>query len=97
VDLAVEVTAAYPHAHGAPVHVGDGEAIAVRDITRPDLGDPSAFDEEDVPVFWACGVTLQNVLKQAAPPLCITHKPGRLLVTDLSEEEARRRGIAKAA
>lgn len=97
VDLAVEVTAAYPHAHGAPVHVGDGEAIGVRHIDRPDWGDPAQLDEGDVPVFWACGVTPQNVLRQAAPPLCITHTPGRMLVTDLTEEEARRKGVAEAA
>lgn len=97
VDLAIEVTTNYPHAHGAPVHVGDPGKIGVRDINRPDWGDPGLFEDGDVPVFWACGVTPQNVLRQAAPPLCITHTPGRMLVTDLTEEEARQRGMAQAA
>ncbi len=97
VDLAVEVTAAYPHAHGAPVHIGDPAKIGVRDINQPDWGDPGRFADGDVPVFWACGVTPQNVLQKAAPPLCITHTPGRMLVTDLTDAQARQRGVAKAA
>ncbi|MEO1491601.1 MAG: putative hydro-lyase [Pseudomonadota bacterium] len=94
VDLAIEVTSAYPHAHGAPVHVGDPAAIGVRDIDSPDWGEPAVFGPDDVPVFWACGVTPQNVLTQARPPLCITHTPGRMLVTDVTEEEARLRAAA---
>lgn len=94
VDLAIEVTSAYPHAHGAPVHVGDAAAIGIRDINQPDWGDLVEVADGEVPVFWACGVTPQNVLQQAAPPLCITHTPGRMLVTDVTEEEAKARALA---
>lgn len=94
VDLAIEVTTAYPHAHGAPVHVGNPDAIGIRNIDSPDWGEPAAFDADDVPVFWACGVTPQNVLTAARPPLCISHTPGRMLVTDVTEEEARLRAAA---
>ena len=94
VDLAIEVTSAYPHAHGAPVHVGDGSAIGIRDVEKPDWGEPAEFGPDDVAVFWACGVTPQNVLRAARPPLCITHTPGRMLVTDVTEEEARLRAAA---
>ena len=41
-----------------------------------------------MPVFWACGVTPQNVLAAARPALCITHTPGRMLVTDAPEDRA---------
>ncbi|MEM1276111.1 MAG: putative hydro-lyase [Pseudomonadota bacterium] len=92
VDLAVSVTSEYPHAHGAPIHVGDGAKIGITNLERPDWGEAARFGPDDVPVFWACGVTPQNVLNRAAPPLCITHTPGRMLVTDLTEEEARMRG-----
>ncbi|MEM9044855.1 MAG: putative hydro-lyase [Pseudomonadota bacterium] len=91
VDLAIEVTTAYPHAHGAPIHVGNGEAIGISDIDSPDWGEAAQFEADEVPVFWACGVTPQNVLSRAAPPLCITHTPGRMLVTDLTEDEAKLR------
>jgi len=86
VEKAVEITSAFPHAHGAPVHVGDGASIGIEDLGRPDWGEPSAFEPDDVPVFWACGVTPQNVLQAARPPLCITHTPGRMLVTDVPED-----------
>jgi uncharacterized protein YcsI (UPF0317 family) len=39
--------------------------------------------EDELPVFWACGVTPQAALMAARPPLCITHAPGAMLVTDL--------------
>ena len=94
VDLAIEVTSAYPHAHGAPVHVGEGAAIGIRNVDAPDWGDPAQFDDGDVAVYWACGVTPQNVLTQARPPLCIAHTPGRMLVTDVTAEEARIRAAA---
>jgi len=86
VDLAIEITEGFDHAHGAPVHVGDPEKIGIADITTPDWGDPADFAPGDVPVFWACGVTPQNVLKAAKPPICITHTPGRMLVTDAPED-----------
>ncbi|MEL6207490.1 MAG: DUF1445 domain-containing protein, partial [Pseudomonadota bacterium] len=40
----------------------------------------------EVPVFWACGVTPQVAIEAAALPLCITHKPGHMLVTDVPED-----------
>lgn len=73
----------FPQAHGAPVHIGDPAAIGIKDITAPDWGDPSEFRAGEVPVFWACGVTPQNVVRSARPPICITHAPGRMLVTDV--------------
>lgn len=88
VDLAVSITSAYEHAHGAPLHVGDGAAIGIEDIGAPDWGETATFQDGDVPVFWACGVTPQNVLTAAKPPICITHTPGRMLVTDWPEDQA---------
>lgn len=76
----------YPHAHGRPVHAGDPGVIGIADLDRPDWGDRTPFGPGEVPVFWACGVTPQNVLAAARPPLCITHDPGRMLVTDAPEE-----------
>jgi len=85
-DEAVALSRRYPLAHGAPVHVGDPAEIGIADITRPDWGDPAPVPEGHVPVFWACGVTPQVAIEAAAPPLCITHKPGHMLITDIPEE-----------
>jgi uncharacterized protein YcsI (UPF0317 family) len=37
-------------------------------------------------VYWACGVTPQNVLLAAGLPLCITHSPGHMLIADVAED-----------
>ena len=76
----------YAHAHGRPVHAGDPAAIGIADIDAPDWGDATPFGPGEVPVFWACGVTPQNVLAAARPAICITHTPGRMLVTDAPED-----------
>jgi uncharacterized protein YcsI (UPF0317 family) len=80
---AVTASARFPGAHGAPVHVGDPDAIGIADITRPDWGDPQEFGRGDVPVFWACGVTPQAVALASKPPFMITHSPGHMFITDL--------------
>ena len=43
----------------------------------------------EVPVFWACGVTPQTAIEEAALPLAITHAPGYMFVTDILNEEIR--------
>ena len=85
VDLARETTARFPWAHGAPVHVGDPAEIGITDVAAPDWGDPPVHTN-GVPMFWACGVTPQNALTLARPPLCITHTPGRMLITDIDDD-----------
>lgn len=87
VDQTVAITAGFGHAHGAPVHVGTPSEIGVADIAQPDWGEPAEFGPDDVAVFWACGVTPQNVLHAARPPICITHTPGRMLITDRDEND----------
>ena len=84
---AVQVTSRFPAVHGAPVQIGNPEVIGVSDPTVPDLGDPTEFNDGDVPVFWACGVTPQAVAMQSKPPLMITHSPGHMFITDLRDED----------
>jgi uncharacterized protein YcsI (UPF0317 family) len=80
---AIQVTTRFPTVHGAPVHIGKPELIGIADIDRPWVGDPTEVRADELPVFWACGVTPQSVVRNARPPLCITHTPGHMLVTDL--------------
>jgi uncharacterized protein YcsI (UPF0317 family) len=87
---AVRVCARFPRAHGAPIHFGDPAAIGIADLARPDFGDPVEVRPGEVPVFWACGVTPQAVVMEVRPPLCITHKPGHMFVTDLRDEDLAR-------
>lgn len=80
---AVQVTARVPAVHGAPVHLGDPALIGIADIAKPDFGDAIDIAPDEIPVFWACGVTPQAVAMAARLPLCITHAPGLMLITDL--------------
>ncbi|WP_299847997.1 putative hydro-lyase [uncultured Roseovarius sp.] len=85
VTQAAEISRKYPLAHGAPVHWGDPAEIGIDDLSRPDWGDPAPIQDGHVPVFWACGVTPQVAIENAGLPICITHKPGAMLITDVSE------------
>ena len=80
---AVQVTSRFPQVHGAPVHIGDPGLIGIADLACPDFGDAVAVADDELPVFWACGVTPQSVVMAARPAFCITHAPGCMLVTDL--------------
>jgi len=84
---AVEITSRYPRVHGAPVHIGFPEQIGIRDIGKPWVGDPTEVMEDELPLFWACGVTPQSVALEAKLPLVITHVPGHMLVTDLKNSD----------
>ena len=85
-SLVFEICERYPQAHGAPVHFGDPSEIGIADLSAPDWGTPSPVANGEVAVFWACGVTPQNALLGAQLPLCITHTPGHMLVTDVDED-----------
>jgi uncharacterized protein YcsI (UPF0317 family) len=82
VARAVEISAKFPQVHGAPIHVGDPEAIGIADLSTPDFGDSVEIRDGELPVFWACGVTPQYVAQLSRIPFCITHSPGKMLVTD---------------
>jgi uncharacterized protein YcsI (UPF0317 family) len=84
---AVQITSRFPAVHGAPVHVGDPQALGIPTLTRPDFGDAVPVESGDTPVFWACGVTPQAVVMQAKPELAITHAPGHMFLTDQRESE----------
>jgi len=81
---AIQVTSRMPAVHGAPVHIGMPEAIGISDLGRPDYGDAVAVEPGELPVFWACGVTPQAAIAAARPPFAITHAPGSMLVTDVT-------------
>ncbi len=83
---AVEITSRYPDVHGAPIHLGFPEQLGIAELSRPDYGDAVPIHHDELPVFWACGVTPQAVLQAAKLPLAITHSPGCMFVTDVRDE-----------
>ena len=84
---AVQITSRFPSVHGAPVHLGKPELIGIADLARPDYGDAITVADDELPVFWACGVTPQAAIAAARLSFCITHSSGCMLVTDRLNHE----------
>ncbi|WP_118183021.1 putative hydro-lyase [Paraburkholderia phosphatilytica] len=81
---AVQVTSRFPSIHGAPIHIGNPAALGIADLSRPTYGDAVSIHEHEIPVFWACGVTPQSALESAKLPFAIAHRPGHMLMTDIT-------------
>jgi uncharacterized protein YcsI (UPF0317 family) len=84
---AVQVTTRFHLTHGAPIHMGSPEEIGIKNLRRPEYGDPVTILDEEIPVFWACGVTSQLAATSTPLPLVITHAPGHMFVSDLRDED----------
>ncbi len=84
---AIQITTRFPAVHGAPVHIGRPDLIGIADLSRPDYGGAVTIRDDEIPVFWACGVTPQSVVETVKPEFCITHYPGAMLVTDRKNSE----------
>lgn len=82
---AATISGRFPAVHGAPVHVGSPEEIGIKDLARPEFGDPVRIEPGEVPVFWACGVTPQAAVMASGVPFAITHAPGHMFVTDIPD------------
>ncbi len=87
VARAAQVSARFPRAHGGPVHIGRPKAIGIQDLMCPDFGEPFVLKADEVPVFWACGVTPQIAISQARPEWAITHAPGYMFIADMKDSE----------
>jgi uncharacterized protein YcsI (UPF0317 family) len=88
-STAIRETALLPAVHGSPVHCGDPSGLGIDDLGRPDFGDPVDLAPDDIPVFWACGVTPQAAVMASRPPFALTHAPGQMFVTDARDEQYR--------
>jgi uncharacterized protein YcsI (UPF0317 family) len=85
--IASQLTGRFPWNHGAPIHLGDPEAIGA-DLEHPIVGEPVREIPKGVmPAFWACGVTPQRVALRTKPNLMITHAPAHGFITDLKADQ----------
>ena len=83
----VEITSKFPEVHGAPIHIGNPEEIGIQDIDNPEYGDAISIGKDEIPVFWACGVTPQLLALNEKPEIMITHAPGYMFVTNIKNED----------
>lgn len=87
VAQACVITSHFPNMHGTPIHIGYPEMIGIKEINQPDYGDYIEIKSDEIPVFWACGVTPQNVLRNVKIPFAITHSPGHMFISDKKDLE----------
>ncbi len=88
VDDVINITTKFKKNHGEPIHVGAPQEIGIKSIENPDFGEYwNPVNKNDIPVFWACGVTPQLSLQKSKLPVVYTHSPGYMFVTDLKDDE----------
>lgn len=73
----------YPEYHGRPVGIALPEALGIADLAQSYGGHGlTQLLPGEIPVFWACGATGQNAVREARLPLCITHHKAHMVLTD---------------
>lgn len=90
VERVRDVTRPFRGTHGEPIDWGfDACArLGISNLNAPDFGSAVALYDDEVPVFWGCGVTPQEAVMQSAiPGLIIGHTPGMMLCIDLLDKD----------
>lgn len=85
VDRVKALTERMPLSHGAPIHVGDPSALGIRSLSSADWGEVVLPEENEIALFWPCGLSALAALQTAGLPIFVSHAPGAMLVTDLKE------------
>ncbi|XP_068802921.1 D-glutamate cyclase, mitochondrial isoform X6 [Struthio camelus] len=89
-EAAVLATAELEESHGAPVHMGNPGLLGIQDLSKPDYGDPVHLHADDIPVFWACGVTgVEAIINCRDRGIIHLHHQDELLKSCLSISHAR--------
>ncbi|XP_006208303.3 D-glutamate cyclase, mitochondrial isoform X1 [Vicugna pacos] len=68
---------------GQPVHIGDPGLLGIKDLAKPDYGEPVVCQPGDVPVFWPSQLTSLEAVSGYMTPLAFTSAPGCTVMTDL--------------
>ena len=61
--------------------------IGINELDSPEYGDKVEVKDDEIPLFWPCGVTTQKVLEEIKIPFAITHAPGFMFVSDKLDSE----------
>lgn len=90
VELVREITRKFKKTHGEPIDWGyDGaKRLGIEDLQKPDYGDPIDIGEQEIPMFWACGVTPQLAVTTVGDRIegsVIGHTPGHMLILDATD------------
>ena len=66
VQKVAEVCTPLDFAHGAPIHIGDPKIIGVEDFLHPPFRDGPVVREDDVFIFWLCGISAAEIVTSAS-------------------------------
>lgn len=85
-----EITRKFRRTHGEPVDWGFDalKRLGIADLAKPDFGLPTDIKDDEIPVFWGCGVTAQVAALTVAHKidgLTFGHAPGHMLVLDIKD------------
>ncbi|KAG7887392.1 hypothetical protein KL936_004552 [Ogataea polymorpha] len=89
-----EITREFRKTHGEPIDWGYDalDRLGIKDINKPDFGDACEIADNEIPVFWACGVTPQIAAVQASSSIkgkVMAHLPGHMLVLDIKDADVK--------
>ena len=101
IETVRDITRDFSATHGEPIAWGwDAlERLGISSIDQPQWGEPPLTKEgkplgelfgsdEDVPVFWGCGVTPQEAVMAAQiPGTVMAHAPGHMLLLDCRDDD----------
>lgn len=78
--------------HGEPIDWGYDaiERLGIQDLNNPEYGDAIEIDEDEIPIFWGCGVTPQAAVEQVGDLIrgkVMGHSPGHMLILDIKDDE----------
>ena len=83
---AIQITTRFPAVHGRRCISASPSSSASPIWQSPTTEDLGSVNDDEIPVFWACGVTAIGSGDREAE-FCITHYPGSMLVTDRRNTE----------
>lgn len=104
-----EITRRFGVTHGEPIDWGWEalDRLGIRNIDKPEWGDMTLSedgqpfgrlsrhggDDDEVPVFWGCGVTPQDAVMSARlEGTVMAHAPGHMLILDVRDVDVRDEG-----
>ena len=87
INKVIDICKCFHWDHGSPIHVGNPNEIGIINIAEPAWGNsPRPLLEDELNVFWACGVTPPNSILNSTIPFCISHTPRYMLIKDIEED-----------